>query len=366
MTAVENVPERSSKARSALKDLGTTIYNQLQRGQFPELRIPSRQTNNIFYDSRLEQYVLGERKIVRSADNVKHVKPLAQLMWVARIGKELIDYDRVSTLRDLFYMSKNIDINFATQQESDEAVYDLEALLSMPRESFNIFPHDRGAIFGDLTVRYRVKGFKDSLISLTDNPDGVNIGPALDNAELVKTSADKVIAIEKGAIFIQMIREKVHEKFNAILIDTTGQASRSARLLIRRLNEEMGLPVYVLTDCDVWGAHISMVIISGSVNSAHITGLNTPSAKWMGFWPTDLTRYKVPTMKMKELDWKRLNELKADPRYKEKFWREQLDAFERLGLKAELEAFSSRNRSVSQTFLVETYMPQKLRELGAI
>jgi len=363
---VEKRPDRSVYARKALKDLGTSIYNQLDVAKFPEVMIPSRQTNNIYYDPKLEQYVLGSKRVVRSADNIKHVKPLAQLLWVARIGKELIDYDRVSTLRDLFYMSKNIDINFVTQQESDEAVYDLEALLSMPRESFNIFPHDRGAIFGDLTVRYRVKGFKDSLINLTDNPDGVNIGPALDNAELVKTTADKVIAIEKGAIFIQMIREKVHEKFNAILIDTTGQASRSARLLIRRLNEELGLPVYILTDCDVWGAHISMVIISGSVNSAHITGLNTPSAKWLGFWPTDINRYKVPTMKMKELDWKRLAELKADPRYKEKFWKEQLDAFERLGLKAELEAFSSKNKSVSQTFLVETYIPDKLKELGAI
>jgi DNA topoisomerase-6 subunit A len=55
-------------------------------------------------------------------------------------------------------------------------------------------------------------------VNLTSHPDGVLIGPAVTSSEFIKTSADKVIAIEKGALFTRFIEENVHNKHKSLLI----------------------------------------------------------------------------------------------------------------------------------------------------
>ena len=72
-------------------------------------------------------------------------------------------------------------------------------------------------------------------------------------AEFRDTDAEIVLAIEKGGLFTRFIEERVHQKYKAILINTAGQPPRSTRFLIRRLNQELGLPVGILCDADPWG-----------------------------------------------------------------------------------------------------------------
>ncbi|MEM3463902.1 MAG: DNA topoisomerase IV subunit A, partial [Candidatus Bathyarchaeia archaeon] len=184
------------------------------------------------------------------------------------------------------------------------------------------------------------------------------IGPALTSAEFVETTADKVIAIEKGGLFTRFIEENVHKKFNAILVLTAGQAPRATRHFIRRLNKELNLPVFIFTDGDPWGMHIAMVIISGSANAAHLRELNTPDAKWSGVWATDIVRYKLPTDPLDEVDKKRLLELQRDPRYKDPLWQREIKTFMKIGRKAEQEAFSR----YGLTYIVDEYLPAKLEE----
>jgi DNA topoisomerase-6 subunit A len=193
-------------------------------------------------------------------------------------------------------------------------------------------------------------------MNLTDHPDGVMIGPALTSSEFVRTSADKILVIEKGAMFTRLVEERVHEKFNSILIHTAGQSPRATRSIIHRLNKDYKLPVYIFTDGDPWGVHIAMVIISGSANAAHLRGLATPDAKWIGVWGSDILDYKLPTEPLTAFDHKRLFELKSDPRYKDKLWQDELDIFLKLEQKAELEAFSK----YGLTYIVDKYLPAKL------
>jgi DNA topoisomerase-6 subunit A len=101
-----------------------------------------------------------------------------------------------------------------------------------------------------------------------------------------------------------------------------------------------------------------MVIISGSANAAHLRGLTTPDAKWIGVWATDIIDYKLPTEPLTEFDQKRLLELKADPRYTEDLWQRELDKFIKLDQKAELEAFSR----YGLTYIVDEYLPAKFEE----
>jgi DNA topoisomerase-6 subunit A len=317
----------------------------------------SRSIENIFYDPNVRQYVLGDRMIRRHSRNVRHIRPFTQLVWTAWFAKELVSQRKTSTLREVYYSARGQrDIEFTAQQESDNIINDLEVALNRAREDFHIFPEERSAMFGDLTIEYTVPGYEGRTMNLTDHPDGVMIGPALTSSEFVRTSADKILVIEKGAMFTRLVEERAHEKFNAILIHTAGQSPRATRGIIHRLNKDHKLPVYIFTDGDPWGVHIAMVIISGSANAAHLRGLATPDAKWIGVWGSDILDYKLPTEPLTEFDHKRLLELKSDPRYKDKLWQDELDIFLKIEQKAELEAFSR----YGLTYIVDEYLPAKL------
>ena len=166
-----------------------------------------------------------------------------------------------------------------------------------------------------------------------------------------------IIAIEKGGLFTRFIEEQVDKKFKAIVVDTGGQAPRSTRTLLKRLHDELSLPVVILTDGDVYGEHIAMVIKSGSANAAHLRELTVPDAKWVGVWATDIEKYKLPTIPMTESDIKRCHDLQKDPRYQEGIWKKELEVFLKIKRKAELEAFSK----YGLTNITDKYLPQKLQ-----
>lgn len=353
-----NEAERKREAmEQSLTQLGNLIYEQINNSEFPWIHMQSRSTDNILYDPDLGQYILGPRMIRRHSRNIRHIRPFTQLVWTAWFAKELVRLRKSSTLREVYYSARGQrDIEFSGQPESDNIITDLEVALNKAREEFHVFPEERSAIFGDLTIEYTVPGYEGRRTNLTDHPDGVMIGPAVTSSEFVETTADKVLVVEKGAMFTRLIEEKVHEKFNAILIHTAGQSPRATRGIIHRLNKNQGLPIYIFTDADPWGLHIAMVIISGSANAAHLRGLSTPDAKWIGVWGSDIIEYKLPTEPLTEFDYKRLHELKNDPRYKDDLWQKELDILIKLEQKAELEAFSK----YGLTYIVDKYLPDKL------
>jgi len=357
------IKERSKKADEKQKNIlemlkshGLKIFDDLDNGQFPKFSIPSRSVSNIVYDKKLRQYVLGSNSALRSSRNSSQLRSFTQLIWLAFFANRLTHEKKSSTLRDVYYSSQAFAIEFEDQSESDNIIVDLEAVTSKPREDFHIFPEERSSIFGDLNIEYTIPGYEGKTMNLSNHPDGYSIGPSLTTAELVDTSAEIVIAIEKGGLFTRFVEEQVDKKFKSIIINTGGQAPRSTRTLLKRLHEEMKLPVIVLTDGDVYGEHIAMVIKSGSANAAHLRELTVPDAKWVGVWATDIEKYKLPTIPMTESDIKRCYDLQKDPRYEDGIWKKELDVFLRLKRKAELEAFSK----YGLTNITEKYLPQKL------
>jgi len=352
--------ERKKEVLNNLENFGEKLYDQMEKGYFPWIEMPSRSIENIFYSPEVRQYVLGEKRVRRSARNIRHIRPFTQLVWAAYFANELSKGRKTSTLRDVYYSAQAYDMSFKDQPESNSIVTDLETVVGFSREDFNVFPEERSAIFGDLTIEYTVPGYEGRRLNLDSHPDGVLIGPALTSSEFVRTSADKVIAIEKGGLFTRFIEEEVYKKFNALLVLLGGQAPRATRHFIHRLNQEMNLPVFIFTDGDPWGMHIAMVLISGSANAAHLRELTTPDAKWSGVWATDIVDYKLPSDKLTEVDIKRLYELQKDPRYKGELWQREVKTFFKIKKKAEQEAFSR----YGLTYIVDEYLPAKLKETG--
>ena len=354
------VLDRKRSVLARLRSLGEKIIGDMERGEHPRLEIPSRSVSNIRYDPEEKGYVLGDGKKVRSTAAYSHLRRFTQFVWIASFAKSLIEEQRTSTLRDVYYSSQAYGVDFEEQVESDELIMDLEAYLGFPREDFNIFPAERAAIFGDLTIEYTVPGYEGRRVNLLTHPDGLMIGHSLKTCEFVDTGAERVFVIEKDAIFNRFIEERVYERYKAILISTSGQAPRAARYLIRRLRVELGLPVYIFTDGDVWGLHIAGVIVYGSANSAHVRELHTPDAKWIGIWASDIEKYRLPSDPFNERDVKRLEELLRDPRYSDDPWRSELLKFKKLRRKSELEAFSRYGLS----YIADVYLKDKMDLYG--
>lgn len=351
------------KKKEILKDLkafGRQLYRQMEAGKFPWVEMPSRSTENIFYSPEVRQYILGEKSVKRSSRNIRHIRPFTQMVWAGFFASELVKNRKTSTLRDVYYSAQAYEMSFNDQPESNNIITDLETVTGYSREDFNVFPEERSAIFGDLTIEYTVPGYEGRQLNLTSHPDGVMIGPALTSSEFAETGADKVIAIEKGGLFTRFVEERVHEKFNALLVLTAGQAPRATRHFIHRLNKELDLPVFIFTDGDPWGMHIAMVIISGSANAAHLRGLTTPDAVWSGVFATDIVDYKLPSDPLTDVDIKRLHDLEKDPRYDGDLWKREIKTFLKIKKKAEQEAFSR----YGLTYIVDEYLPAKLEESG--
>ena len=353
-----SVSEKKKEVLTNLRNFGAKLYSQMEESVFPWIKMPSRSIENIFYSPEVRQYILGDKTVRRSSKNIRHIRPFTQLVWAAYFAHELANNRKTSTLRDVYYSAQAFDVAFKDQPESNSIITDLETVAGFAREDFNVFPEERSAIFGDLTIEYTVPGYEGKQYNLMSHPDGVMIGPALTSAEFVKTTADMVIAIEKGGLFTRFIEEEVHKKFNALLILTAGQAPRATRQFIHRLNKELKLPVHIFTDGDPWGMHIAMVVISGSANAAHLRDLTTPDARWNGVWATDIVDYKLPSDELTQMDIKRLYELQKDPRYTGDLWQREIKTFLKVKKKAEQEAFSR----YGLTYIVDEYLPAKLKE----
>src|SRR3972149_3920073 len=96
-----SIIERKNEVVGSLKNFGTEIYDQLDKGVFPSINMPSRSTENINYDPNLRQYILGDKSVSRSSRNIRHVKPFTQLAWAAMFSNELTSQRKTSTLRDV-------------------------------------------------------------------------------------------------------------------------------------------------------------------------------------------------------------------------------------------------------------------------
>ena len=317
--------QRRQYTYNKLKGFGEEIIEEIQKNKVPNLKIPSRGTGNLVYDRDKRYYVLGDRVGRRSLGNVKQIRKLGQMVYTANFCKDLVQRDKTATIREMYYISEGWGIEFNTQQESNTVGEDLEVALGVTREDLGLMPEEDGAsVYGDIT--------------LLDGDYEVN-------------------ATRAGKSGYTMVQENAHERYNCLIIGLKGQAARATRRFIKRLNEEMGLPVYICNDGDPWGFHIGQVIISGSAKLAHVNhDLATPNAKFIGVTASDIINYELPTDPLKDIDVLRLKELSKDPRYQTPFWQTEIKKMLKLGKKAEQQSFSKYGLE----YVVDTYFPEKL------
>ena len=308
-----------------LRNLGYQVLEMINKGQNPYIEIPVRSLSNIIWDEKRGLLLLGGTKAKRYFFHVGHARKFMQTLLVASFCEDLLEENIHTSIRDMYYNLKRTlpgskENTFEEQSESDPIIVDLETSLNVLREQLHLIADRKGVVAGNVVIRDRGDEIDWSKLG----SGGWSIPSAVEDIEVLEVNADFILVVEKNAAFQRLHEDKFWKKHNCILIGTGGQAARGTRRLIKRLNQEFNLPVYVMTDSDPYGWYIYSVIKAGSMNLAHTSELlGTPAAKFIGLSASDIKEYGLEnyTIKATERDIKRAKELLSYPWFQHKEWK---------------------------------------------
>ena len=359
--------KRSEEVLNELKKIVEKIYDQLKNGEIPSMELPARNKYNIKLDISKGVWKYGDEKVYRTAKKIDGAYTLLRTMYMLDFIKEMIEQNKSSTLRELYYISEGWGLaKFHTQDESDKLAEDIEIITKYLREDFKLRPEENGAtIIGNITIEEINRKGKPQRINCRD--DVGDSGYAIpynvekDKIKIIDFDADFVLAIETGGMFDRLVENGFDEKARAILVHLKGQPARSTRRLLKRFNEELGLPVLVFTDGDPWSFRIYASIAYGAIKTAHISEyLATPTAEFIGVTASDILNYDLPTDKLNDKDIKALYAELEDPRFNTPFWKNEIELMLKIGRKAEQQALAKYGLD----YVTDVYLPEKISELG--
>jgi len=361
--------DRQNTTMDRLTKIVDSIYNQLNEGDIPTMDLPLRSKKNIEFDPRHNVWKYGDMQTNRTCKTVKGAMMMLRTLHMIDFIDGMIGSNRSSTLREMYYISEGWgNGKFNSQDESNLLAEDLEIVSTCMREDFKLRPEEDGArVIGDITIgEVNRKGEKKTINCRDDVGDsgyGIPFNVEKEKVEIKSGNAKFIVAIETGGMFDRLVENGFDEKYGALLVHLKGQPARSTRRFIKRLNEELKLPVTVFTDGDPWSFRIFASVAYGAIKTAHISDyLATPTSQFIGITATDILNYNLPTDRLSEQDIGALKSELTDPRFKDEFWVSEIEAMLNMKKKAEQQALAKYGLD----FVTDKYLPDKLTELGIL
>jgi DNA topoisomerase-6 subunit A len=338
------------------------IHKKILASKSPTMVTPVRSLNNVKYQAKTGYFeMLGRHK--QRTLTVGTVKTFAQTLKMMALAKELVDTNDMATKREAYYISKNWGkAGFAEQSESDTIMDDVEAMFGVNREQLRFTPEEKG---GDIAGRLIVidtdgKGKKIKIDCTKFGSGAYSIPTEVEDLRF-ESHAKFILAIETAGMFQRLVKYDYWKKTQCILISMGGVPTRACRRFIRRLTDQLKIPVYAFVDGDPYGYfNIYRTLKVGSGNAAHMNQFFcVPSVRFLGVTPEDIVTYKLPTHPLKEVDIKRAKDaLRNDPFVKHhKPWQYAINQMLKMGVRVEQQAFAKHGLD----FVVSKYLPDKLR-----
>jgi DNA topoisomerase-6 subunit A len=336
----------------------------------PVLDVPKVGYDNTIWSDEKRMLTIGNKMIQVSPDSTKKIPTFAQYLVMANAIRRLLDEEMESTIRGMYYATlstvgdeKNKQKFWNSQENSDDAIKALELLTGVPREEFSVTSKPKGMISGPITLRV---GGDIIDCNLGSRATSQLIPTNIRDVEIVNVKANFVMVVEKDTVLNNIRKSGFIQKYNAILMTGSGEPDRATRMMVKTLNEEWKKPVVIFADADPWGLGIALRYKIGSESLSYDSDrLVTPNAKVLGMMFSDIYDYNIPEvarLTASDEDMNRANDMKKKPWLQDKQWQRELNLFLKRKEKCELDAFFKHGFK----YLAETYMPQKLREVGLI
>ena len=348
--------------KKKITETAKNIHAKILKSKSPTMVTPIRSLSNVKYQPKTGYFeMLGKNK--QRTLTVSTVKTFAQTLKMMSLAKELIDSKDMATKREAYYISKNWGkAGFAEQSESDTIMDDVEAMFGVNREQLRFTPEEKGGdIAGKLIViDTDAKGKKIKIDCTKFGSGAYSIPTEVENLQF-QSQAKFILAIETAGMFQRLVKYDYWKKTKCILVSMGGVPTRACRRFIRRLAEQLKIPVYAFVDGDPYGYfNIYRTLKVGSGNAAHLNRFFcVPTTTFLGVTPQDIITYKLHTHPLKEVDIKRAKDaLKNDPFVKHhKQWQKAINQMLKMGVRVEQQAFAKYGLD----FVVNKYLPQKLK-----
>ena len=355
--------KQTSRKLEGIVDL---VVKAANKKRSPQFEIPTRALSNVKFNPRKAIIEMGSNKQSRPFFDLSMAKKFMQTTLIASQCKRLIDAGKTASIRQLYYMS-NHDVagtkekTFNDQKESDPVIEDIEVMVDALREELHVFASNRGNLAGPIT-----------LVDDGSTLDCMKMGSAgyavpsicePDVIQFKKCSAKYILHVEKDTVWRRFYEDRFHEKHKCIITHGSGQPTRGMRRLLRRMHEELNLPVYCLLDNDPWGYYIYSVIKQGSINLAYESRrMAVPQARFIGVSSFDYDRCGLTDdvkISLDDKDIKRAKQILAYPWFKgKKLWEKEIRKMISNGFKMEVEAMINKRL----TYLTEEYVPMRLKQ----
>jgi DNA topoisomerase-6 subunit A len=355
---------RDAHTLKEIKEMAEGVAASAIKQRDPLLEVPTRTLSNTVWDKKKRVLQMGDATLDRTLFNVGQAKKFMQTLLHASGTKDLIEQQKTLSLRGMFYRSLHTikgtqEKTFTDQDESDGILEDLEVSLGVLREELHVYAKKRGSMIGNITI--------------VDNGDEIDCRrmgsggyavPSITEPDVIqfkKCEAKFVLHVEKDTVWGRFNEDKFWKKHNCILTEGSGQPTRGVRRLLQRFNQELGLPIYCLLDCDPWGHYIFSVIKQGSISLAFESNrLAIPDAKFLGIRAIDYKRCGLSDdvkISMNDTDISRAKQIAAYPWFQsDKAWQKEIQQLLDNGFKMEVESLITKDIS----YVTEEYVPERL------
>jgi len=354
---VEILPDATVAER--IERLVSNCIRSIMGGNAFEFLVPSRAPSNQIYIKELDRIALKKSAMSsRSFLNPSTVRKSAVMARAMQLIHNIVQSRIHITKRELFYTDVKL---FKDQKQSDAVLDDVACMVGCTRTSLNVIASEKGLVVGDL----QFKEAGDEIDCSKMGIGGKGIPPVLDQVTDLRSNAKFVLLVEKDAAFIRLSEDRFYKKeaSRCIIITAKGQPDVATRVFLRRLRDELKLPVLALMDSDPYGLKILSVYMSGSKNMSYdAASLTCPDIKWLGVRPSDLNKYNIPAecrLDMSPADMKAGELLlKEDFVKKNPEWVAEIKQMLKTKQKAEIQALAT----FGFQFLTESYLPQKIAQ----
>ncbi|MGE0609810.1 MAG: DNA topoisomerase IV subunit A [Pirellulales bacterium] len=364
--AKRRLSERDRRTNDQLVILADGVVKAAEKKRDPALDIPTRSLSNVRYNKAKKFIEMGGNTTQRQLFNLSQAKSYMQTMLVASGCKQLIDQEKTTSLRGMYYLLKHTiegtkEETFNGQEECDPVIEDLEVTLNSLREELHLYAQKRGDMIGPITLVD--KGDEIDCSRMGSGGYGIPSIVEPETIQFKKHDAKFVLHVEKDTVWQRFNEDKFWRTHQCIITHGAGQPPRGVRRMLYRLHNELKLPIYCLLDNDPWGYYIYSVLKQGSINLAYESKrMAIPEARYLGLRSIDLERCDLPNsvkIALNETDRKRAKQIAEYPWFAgKKSWQKEIQKMLENGFKLEVEALI--NKGIS--FVTEQYVPARLEE----
>ncbi len=332
------VAKKDSEIIQLSKGLCEAMLADLEKAKRPILKATKCALDNALYNPKVGFLTPGNKQ-VQSELNVSSVKKMSRAIFMLEILLRNVEISNINTKRELYYVAKGLvkhdsklrALDFQDQDESDSVIDFICEMLEAYREELNCVADDRGGqTYSKQLVVTEVELDGNEAVVDLSSLGTAPYQPKNRPQNLTLTAKEKIdfcLVIESQGTANTLVANGFTKRHNCILIGAQGVPSNAVRAWVKRIQDQLRVPLYFFGDLDAYTLqNIYRTLKAGSAASLiRNSDYCAPEVRFLGVLPEDIKKYDLVDYPVKESDAQEARSLKKakdaltnDPFFKDK------------------------------------------------